>query len=172
VAGSQINNNDYVIWIQWAAFGDFNSEIFLMSYPVKVIAPNGGEVLMPGDTYTVQWWGSKKVRYFKLEHSADSGATWGLLANRYTDTSFKWQVPKPPANRPKCLIRVVGYDENGMKVNSDRSDYFFSMEVVKLISPNAYVTYTSGDARHHHMGNPRHEETGGENNLYYTKMEV
>ena len=162
----QINNNDYLVWVQWA---NSDYEIILRSNPVKVIAPNGGEVLMPGDTYTVQWWGSKKVRSFKLEHSADSGATWNLLANRYTDTSFKWEVPKPPTNRTKCLMRVVGYDENGIRVNSDRSDYFFSTEVVKLISPNTYVTYTSGDAITITWATHATKKPVARTFLYYTK---
>jgi hypothetical protein len=124
---------------------------------------------MPEDTYTVQWWGSKKVRSFKLEHSADSGATWSLLANRYADTTFEWKVQKPSANRTKCLIQVVGYDENGIRVNSDRSDYFFSTEVVKLISPNTYVTYTSGDAITITWATHATKKPVARTILYYTK---
>jgi hypothetical protein len=45
-------------------------------------------------------------------------------------------VPALTKNKKNCLVKVIGYDNKGKKVGSDKSDSPFTIEVVKLTSPN------------------------------------
>lgn len=68
----------------------------------------------------------------------DNGLTWIQIpgADDLTGNGYDWSVPKPWGNKKKCLVRVIGYDASEVKVGSDRSDAPFTIEVVKLTSPN------------------------------------
>jgi hypothetical protein len=43
-----------------------------------------------------------------------------------------------------CLVKVVGFNASGIKVGEDQSDSTFTIEVVKLTSPDGGETLTSG----------------------------
>jgi hypothetical protein len=77
-------------------------------------------------------------------YSKNNGTTWITIANDVTGTSYNWKVPKPLANKGNCLVKVIGYNSSGVKVAEDTSDATFTIEVVKLTSPNGGETLTSG----------------------------
>ena len=85
---------------------------------------------------------------FKLFYSLDKGATWKPIktAAPLTGLGYLWQVPKTGGNKPACHIKVVGY--NGSKiVGADASDKPFTIEVIKLLSPNGGgLPLKSGDS--------------------------
>jgi hypothetical protein len=118
---------------------------------VTMLSPNGAEVIPSGSTYTIQWGTPAEAVKFDLEYSLDNGVNWkpvkGLagIADDVLGTSFDWAVPKPWGNQKKCLVKVKGYNASGNKVGADKSDTTFTIEVVKLTSPNGGVSYTSGN---------------------------
>jgi hypothetical protein len=48
------------------------------------------------------------------------------------------------ANKKKCRVKVIGYDSNGTLVGEDISDKPFTVEVLRITSPNGRETLTSG----------------------------
>ena len=111
----------------------FSNEV---SWPVQVFQPNGGEILHPSDHYWIQWSAASEAVSFTLSYSLNDGKTWNTIEENVTEDQYHWTVPTPPGNRRKCLVRVVGYDTSGEKLQSDKSDEFFAIEVVKLLSPD------------------------------------
>ena len=118
---------------------------FDVQRPVTVTSPNGGEIVASGSTYTILWDATTEVVKFNLMYSVDNGLTWVPIANKVTGTSYPWIVPEPWGNKKACFVRVIGYDASGATVVSDRSDSAFTIEVVKLGTPNGGKTYTPGD---------------------------
>ena len=112
---------------------DYSNEV---SWPIQVFEPNGGEILHPFDSSWIQWSAVSEAVSFTLSYSLDNGKTWSTIQENVAGNSYSWTVPTPPGNRRKCLVRVVGYDESGKQFGSDKSDGFFTIEVVKLVSPN------------------------------------
>jgi len=110
-----------------------------------VISPNGNEVLIAGAPFTITWTAPPKAVFFTIELSVDNGQTWRILAENVTGTSYPWTVPVPLNNKQACFIRVTGYDAANVKVNRDRSDIPFTIEVVKLVQPNGGETFTAGE---------------------------
>jgi len=117
---------------------------------VTVLTPNGGEIIPSGSTYTIEWAAPATAVKFDIQLSLDNGATWKTLKSKTAGTligsslTTTWSVPKPLGNRKKCLIKVIGYTAAGATVGSDKSDAPFTIEVVKLTSPNGGETITSG----------------------------
>jgi uncharacterized protein (DUF362 family) len=140
------------------------------SQAVKLLAPDGGEVIFSGEEYNISWDTAPHAVKFNLSLSFDQGATWAPIpgAQDITGTSFKWLVPRPAGNKRKCVIKVTGFNSKGKKIGSDRSAAPFTIEVLKLTAPNGGETLFPGDVQ------PVTWETHGTNGtvaevrIYYT----
>jgi hypothetical protein len=109
--------------------------VTLYQVKVKLLTPNGGEVIPSGSTRPIEWKASSQAVTFKLELSMDNATTWIPIAESLTGTSYTWQVPAPLENQRDCLIRLVAYNHLGIRVGEDRSNAPFIIEVVKVDSP-------------------------------------
>ncbi len=103
---------------------------------VTVLSPNGGEVLPSGGTHVIRWGAPPAAVRFAIYYSRTSGSLWSLITGAATGTSYTWTLPAPPANQKKCLVRVIAFDASGTKVGTDVSDAPFTIEVVRLVTPN------------------------------------
>ncbi len=107
--------------------------------------PNGGDVIPAHSSYRIEWGAPSNAATFKLKYSLNNGTTWATIANGLTGTGYVWDVPTPSKNKKKALVKVIGYKANGVKVNADRSDSTFTIEVVNLMSPNGAESYNGND---------------------------
>jgi hypothetical protein len=122
---------------------------------VKLLTPNGGEVLGSGDPYLIQWQinGTKSpVTKVNLYYTTNGGASYALIESipkadpgtRPWADSHPWTVPTPPGNRANCYVKVVAYSGSTV-VGSDRSDKPFTIAGVNLLQPNGGEVLGSGD---------------------------
>jgi hypothetical protein len=112
---------------------------------LTLLTPGVGEAIPSGSFYTIRWGAPLEAIRFKLKFSMDNGNTWKPIASGIPDTSYDWPVPTPKKNKKKCLVNVMGYDASGDKIGKDKSDGTFTIEVVKVTSPNGGETLTSGN---------------------------
>jgi hypothetical protein len=112
--------------------------------PITILSPNGGEAIPSGSIYTIRWNASSGAVKFTLRYSLNNGSTWKLIASNRTGTSYDWNVPILSNNKKNCLVKVIGFNSSGTKVGEDISDSTFTIEVVKVISPDGGETLTSG----------------------------
>jgi hypothetical protein len=101
---------------------------------VTVLAPNGGDAIPSGSSYKVQWGAPSVATTFNVRYSLDNGATWKAIDSGVAGNSCDWSVPTPSKNKKKCRVKVIGYN-GSTKVGSNISDPF-TIEVIRLISPN------------------------------------
>ena len=112
---------------------------------VKVLSPNGGEIIAAGSTYTVRWGAPSNAVKFRLYYSTNNGLGWKNITTDYVmGTTYSWTVPIPTSSQKNCLIKVNGYDEYNRLVSYDRSDKRFKIEVVRLNSPSGGAAVTPG----------------------------
>jgi hypothetical protein len=102
-------------------------------------------VIAAGTTpYVVEWIAPPDAQTFKLQLSVDNGVTWSLIENPVPGpTSYNWTVITPTKNKKQCLVKVTAFDGNNAKVGADQSDSAFTIEVLKLTSPNGGEPLTS-----------------------------
>jgi hypothetical protein len=114
---------------------------------IRLLAPNGGEVLPSGSTFSISWGAPPQAEGFDLLYSMDRGRTWESIAQGLTSTTHDWTVPVPGNNTSTCLVRVIGFNSEGMTLGSDRSNAPFTIEVVRVTSPERGETLISGDVK-------------------------
>jgi PKD repeat protein len=112
---------------------------------LTLVSPNGGEVIPSGSTYTIQWNAPPTAVKFTLKYSINNGSKWKLIAKNRTGTSYNWTVPVQKNNKKNCLVKVISFNSSGTKVGEDISDSTFTIEVVKVTSPDGGETLTSGN---------------------------
>jgi subtilisin family serine protease len=124
-----------------------SGRLYLRSFltGVTLFLPDGREVIQSGSPYTIQWGAPPDAVRFTLKYSMDNGATWKLIDSGITDMSYDWPVPIPKNNKKKCLVKVIGYDASGRKVDADRSCSTFTIEVLAVTSPKGKEILTSGN---------------------------
>jgi hypothetical protein len=125
-------------------YGDNFSATGLTPDRVILLQPNGGDVIAAGPTpYLIEWIAPPDADNFKLQLSVDNGATWSLIADPVPGpTSYSWMVDPPSKNKKQCLVKVTAFNGN-TKIGSDKSDSAFTIEVLKLNSPNGGEQLTS-----------------------------
>jgi hypothetical protein len=121
-----------------------------ISGALTIWSPNGGEVLATGGDWTIRWGTRSDVASVKLFYSVDKGQTWKFISEEVvteTNNSKDWIAPLLKKNKVnKCLLKAKAFDSDGKKIVTDKSDKPFTIEVVKLTSPNDGGTFGSGEA--------------------------
>jgi WD40 repeat protein len=72
---------------------------------LRIVSPNGGEVLIPGNSYSIQWTGIPATNKVNLEFSSDGGIVWNPVATKVAGLSYSWTVPNTIST--SCLLRAV-----------------------------------------------------------------
>jgi hypothetical protein len=111
---------------------------------ITLLSPIGGEVIPSGSTYTIKWVATSEAVKFKLHYSKDNGKTWILIASNVTGTSYNWLIPIFFDNKKQCLVKVKAFNSSGVQIGKDKSNSTFTIEVVKLTSPDGGETLTRG----------------------------
>jgi hypothetical protein len=112
--------------------------------PMTLLAPNSNEIIPSGSIYTIQWTAPQKAVKFDLFYSVNNGTAWNPTASNIADSSYNWQVSAPSNNKKRCLVKVIGYDSSNIQIGEDISDDKFTIEVLKVTSPNGKEVFKSG----------------------------
>jgi hypothetical protein len=99
---------------------------------VKLVSPNGGEVLESGVIHQIQWEinGTKyPVATQKLYYTMDGGTTWSLITTLLDGSlrTYDW-MPLVQITKTKCKVKVVIYDTKGVAAANDMSDSYFTIQ--------------------------------------------
>jgi cysteine-rich repeat protein len=75
---------------------------------VVVTAPNGGQSLIAGDSYTVTWIASGSITNIRLSYSTDGGSNWAVIsASEINDGVYSWTVPNVTTTRAKVRVEAL-----------------------------------------------------------------
>jgi hypothetical protein len=113
---------------------------------LTLTAPNGGELLNVGQSFSITWTSSGTVGNVKLEYSTNSGTNWTtIIGSTPNNGSYSWTVPNTPSIN--CLVRVSEVDGDPWDV----SNAVFTIGTVvqptiTVISPNGGESLTVGAA--------------------------
>ncbi|UCD74473.1 MAG: agmatine deiminase family protein, partial [Phycisphaerales bacterium] len=93
---------------------------------VHVVSPDGGELLVPGTTHTIQWAASDtdnvEIPQIDLYYSPDGGRAWNFIATT-TDTGFyDWTVPDEDTTQ--AMVRVVATSSDTDQGEGVSADFF------------------------------------------------
>ena len=125
---------------------------------LTLVHPNGGEALLAGQLFDIEW-ASSPGRSFSLEVSLDDGLRWTEIANGLSNTAtYSWQVPT--ANTSRALVRVRA-TASGQPTLEDQSDASFIIQPITgafepyapnpaiaagYVSPGTVLSWSGGHA--------------------------
>ena len=116
------------------------------SATLTLLVPNGGDVLPSGGIYAICWKAPSNAVEFDLKYSMDNGTSWNFIKSVTGLNCTHWEeVPVVTVNKKTCRVKVIGYDSNSVKVGEDISDKPFTIEVLRVTSPNGGETLKSGN---------------------------
>ena len=101
---------------------------------LKIIQPNGGEILKPGYYYQIKWQ-KKIIDKVNIDYSSDGGNSWNILDINISDTRYNWFVPNIISSQ--CRIRLTSVDDPTYYVISDSN--FTISNTVNIEDPNYYT---------------------------------
>ncbi len=76
---------------------------------LTVVAPNGGENLIVGKAYTIEWQSTGPIEDVLLLYSLNNGQYWILLDIVQNSGSYEWQLPI--LNSDQCLVSIWDIDD-------------------------------------------------------------
>lgn len=71
---------------------------------LKLIHPNGGEVLKSGTNTKILWVGIPDTSSLEIKFSLDNGSSWDILTNNTKSNEYVWSTPD--INSHSCLIML------------------------------------------------------------------
>ncbi len=114
-----------------------NCHIIQVGQPtLKLVAPNGYEVLTGGTSFDIKWSNFIGYQTVNLFYSLDNGGTWLSIATNVSGQAryYRWQVPTGIKNS-LCLVKVTTANI------SDQSDNNFTIQPA-LTTPITYANLT------------------------------
>lgn len=114
---------------------------------IKVITPNGNEVLSEGSSYQITWSGTG-TSHVKIQYSIDNGTSWSLIVDSLKNSGvFSW-FPIPNTISNQCRLQITSLDGK----STDASDNVFSIirnsnQSIKVSSPKEKEEWEGGSAK-------------------------
>ena len=107
-----------------AATDESDGAFWILAAPsVTVTAPNGGETLVGGESYSIAW-EYTTVASIKIEYSTDNGSTWTTIISSLNPSSgsYSWTIPELYSTT--CLVQITDTSD---ALVTDLSDDVFSI---------------------------------------------
>ncbi|MFB0509934.1 MAG: FG-GAP-like repeat-containing protein, partial [bacterium] len=93
---------------------------------VRLLTPNGGQNLLPGDSVLIQWqkFYPPRCDSFSLRYTTDNGSSYNPIGNGISaqESTYNWIVPNTPSE--SCRVKVIAY---GPGTQFDESDALFTI---------------------------------------------
>lgn len=106
---------------------DVGADEYFSCRTLTLIAPNGGESLLPGERYLATWGAPPGAAHYSVQVSYNGGATYNEIASGLTTTQFEWRVPHLAATANNCRMRVISYTSSGAALSRDTSNSRFTI---------------------------------------------
>ena len=94
---------------------------------VRILSPNGGEILSTGQTYPITWEKSLDIDFVTLSYSLAGGNQQIISGTLPNTNSYVWWVPGSIGGSLPAQITITGYDIGSTTVVSDSSDNYFTI---------------------------------------------
>jgi hypothetical protein len=111
---------------------DFSAEVSgIPEETVKLISPNGGEILTSGGNYPIEWEThgvEDSASRVIIQYSMDGGRRWKRVASlRGNPSTHEWSVPKVRNTKSRCKVKVILKDAQRKIIGNDTSDHYFTI---------------------------------------------
>jgi hypothetical protein len=96
---------------------------------LTLLAPNGGETLLAGNIFTINWQSEGLITDVIIEYSTNNGSDWTTIATVSNTGTYEW--PVPAVTSQECLIAITDTSNSAISDTSD--DVFTIIKCSRLI---------------------------------------
>jgi hypothetical protein len=141
------------LWMKgWSGTGnpvDYTDSTFTITTGVEIptidiTAPNGGESLAGGSTYTIRW--KSSITFDKVDIEYYNGTKWVVIENGTEDDgSYPWTVPN--ISTTKANLWIKGWSSNGNPVDFCDDTFTITPPLdgsINVTSPNGGEVWAKG----------------------------
>jgi hypothetical protein len=96
---------------------------------LTLLAPNGGETLLAGNIFTINWQSEGPITDFLIEYSTNNGLDWVTIGTTSNTGSYEWLVPLVTSDQ--CLVVITDATNSAITDTSD--DMFTIIKCSRLI---------------------------------------
>ncbi len=132
--GSEIEDKPELEMIPGFDYGEINGPGSDFNVTLKLLSPNGNEILHPGDTVLLTWETqapTEEVKTVHLEYSTDNGYNYHRINMYFPNTGqYEWKIPHNAPVGSRCLVRVRRADgeiSNPGKRPASKTSHVYSM---------------------------------------------
>lgn len=100
--------------------------------PVTVLSPNGGEVLIAGQSFDIAWNSAAEITSVNIEYSLDNGGVWNSIAEGIANTGHYTWEPIPVADANECLLRISDSLNSAINDVSDTAFTIFTCAIAPI----------------------------------------
>ncbi|MHC4738452.1 MAG: SUMF1/EgtB/PvdO family nonheme iron enzyme [Planctomycetota bacterium] len=79
---------------------------------MTLLSPNGGEVLIAGDTYTIGWSSTGSISNVLIEYSTDNGGAWSTVDTVPNTGRYNWLFPAVMDDTDTTAFMTVSADDD------------------------------------------------------------
>ena len=112
-----------------------NFSIINESNKIRILYPNGGELLEGGKAFNIKWKSDAlKSELFKIMFSDNNGRTWSRVESRVLNTNeFMWFAPEIEADQ--CLIKIHAVENENIFDISEKTFKISKLPSIKILKP-------------------------------------
>ncbi len=115
---------------------------------IRVISPNGGEIIDIGSSFRVEWI-SENIQNVSIAYTTDNGYSWTSIVNSTPSIGYYYWNPVPNVNSQLCKIRVADALDSEPK---DFSNNTFTIkasasQTITIKVPNGGESWEAGTAQ-------------------------
>ncbi len=109
---------------------------------LRLLDPNGGEIIFSGSSYLIKW-AASAVTSIRLEFSENGGTTWNdIVANYPADSSkFLW-ASVPNVTSQGCFVRISEVSDPTFFDASDKAFTITTPQLITVSEPNGGESWT------------------------------
>ena len=106
---------------------------------MKLLSPNGGEIIPAGSEYPISWEAPREAVKFVLSYTPGRKIGTASYSN-----SMAWSVPLVTRNKSMYRVHIKAYDSSNKKIAHVQSDHEFSIELARITAPSIGSACKSG----------------------------
>ncbi|MFZ4399676.1 MAG: hypothetical protein ACOYO1_06560 [Bacteroidales bacterium] len=122
---------------------DQSNSVFSIQPPfISLVSPNGGENWQGCSTQTISWTSGGTSGSYGIYYSTNNAASWNLLTT--SSSSYYTWTPVPNLSSSACLVKVMDYNNAGIKDSSDAVFNISQNTDIIITTPNGGEQWEAG----------------------------
>ncbi|MGB8317538.1 MAG: Ser-Thr-rich GPI-anchored membrane family protein, partial [Ignavibacteriaceae bacterium] len=127
-----------------SSVNDISDNVFMISKPIIITTPNGGENWEAGSSHDIIW-SSWNVSNVNISYTTGGSGWYTIVTSTPSDGKYTWTVPNHPSTN--CRVRIMDASNSSIYDESDNVFTISSPPSITVVVPNGGETWQVGSSQ-------------------------